>query len=63
MPRSRYEHLVGADEILQIYRDPVPAPSSRGDSKFDSVRMFRRDDVVAPLAAPRARIRVAALLQ
>jgi Uma2 family endonuclease len=50
------------DEVLENYRDPVPAPSSRGDWKFDSVRMLRRDDVVAPLAAPRARIRVAALL-
>jgi hypothetical protein len=40
----------------------VPAPSGHGDWKYDSVRRLRRTAVVAPLAAPRARIRVAELL-
>jgi len=40
----------------------VRAPSERGDWKYDSVRLLRRNTIVTPLAAPRARIRVAALL-
>jgi Uma2 family endonuclease len=51
--------LVG--EALEVYRDPVRAPSGHG-WKYDSVRLLRRSAVVTPLAAPRARIRVAALL-
>jgi Uma2 family endonuclease len=49
------------DEVLEVYREPVPAPSGSG-WKYDSVRLFRRNAIVTPLAAPRARIRVAALL-
>ena len=52
--------LVG--EALEVYRDPVRAPSGHGGRKYDSVRRLRRNAVVTPLAAPRARIRVAALL-
>ena len=52
--------LVG--EALEVYRNPVRAPSGRGDWKYDSVRRLRRNAIVTPLAAPRARIRVAALL-
>jgi len=50
------------DEVLEVYRAPVRAPSGRGDWKYDSVRPLRRNAIVTPLAAPRARIRVAALL-
>ena len=50
------------DEVLEVYREPVRAPSGLGDWKYDSVRMLRRNAIVTPLAAPRARIRVAALL-
>jgi Uma2 family endonuclease len=50
------------DEVLEVYRDPVHTPSGHGDWKYDSVRLLRRPAVVTPLAAPRARIRVAALL-
>jgi len=50
------------DEVLEVYREPVRAPSARGDWKYDSVRLLRRNSTVTPLAAPRARIRVAALL-
>jgi Uma2 family endonuclease len=50
------------DEVLEVYRDPGRTPSGHGDWKYDSVRLLRRHAVVTPLAAPRARIRVAALL-
>ena len=50
------------DEVLEVYRDPVPVPSGRGDWKYDSVCLLRRNAVVTPLAAPRARVRVTALL-
>ena len=50
------------DEVLEVYRAPVRAPSGQDVWKYDSVRLLRRHAVVMPLAAPRARIRVAALL-
>jgi Uma2 family endonuclease len=50
------------DEVLEVYRQPVRVPSGAGDWTYDSVRLLRRDAVVTPLAAPRARIPVAALL-
>ncbi len=50
------------DEVLEVYREPVRAPSAHGDWKYHSVRLLRRHAIVSPLAAPRARIRVAALL-
>jgi Uma2 family endonuclease len=48
------------EEVLEVYREPVP--SRQGERKYASVRLLRRNAVVTPLAAPRARIRVAALL-
>jgi Uma2 family endonuclease len=48
-------------EVLEVYRQPVP-PRSGSDWKYDSVRLLRRNATITPLAAPRARIRVAALL-
>ena len=50
------------DEVLEVYREPVRASSAHGDSRYDSVRLLRRNALVTPLGAPRARIRVAALL-
>lgn len=50
------------DEVLEVYREPVHAPPARGAFKYASVRVLKRNAVVTPLAAPRARIRVAALL-
>ena len=47
-------------EVLEVYRTPTQTPD--GDWKYDSVRLLRRGAIVSPLAAPRARIRVAALL-
>ncbi|MBI2219486.1 MAG: Uma2 family endonuclease [Candidatus Rokubacteria bacterium] len=50
------------DEVLEVYREPVRTPSRRGGWKYASVRLLKRNATIAPLAAPRARIRVAALL-
>jgi len=50
------------DEVLEVYREPVCVPSGHGEWKYVSVHLLRRNAVVTPLAAPRARIRVASLL-
>jgi Uma2 family endonuclease len=50
------------DEALEVYRQPVRAPSRRYGWKYGSVRLLKRNAVVAPLAAPRARVRIADLL-
>ena len=50
------------DEVLEVYREPVRAPSARYGWRYDSVSLLRRNAVVTPLAAPSARIRVSALL-
>ena len=46
--------------VLEIYRQPVRL--GQGEWKYSSVRVLRRNAVVTPVAAPRARIRVASLL-
>lgn len=51
-----------ADAVLEVYRDPQKAPSARDGFKYASVRLLKRSATVTPLAAPRARIRVASLL-
>lgn len=48
------------DQVLEVYREPIEVPPSGW--KYDSVRLLRRHAVVTPVAAPRARIRVASLL-
>jgi Uma2 family endonuclease len=50
------------DEVLEVYREPIQDPAGPGSWTYRSVRLLRRNAVVTPLAAPRARIRVAALL-
>ncbi len=50
------------DEVLEVYRDPMRAPSHRFGWKYASVRLLKRGATVSPLAAPRARVRVADLL-
>ena len=47
------------DEVLESYRDPVPG--TRGGT-YERVRVVKRNSIVTPLAAPRARIRVGWLL-
>ena len=46
------------DEVLEVYRRPV----RRRSWQYASMRRLKRDAVIRPLAAPRARIRVASLL-
>lgn len=50
------------DIVLEIYRKPERAAGLRYGWKYGSVRLLRRGALVSPLAAPRARIRVADLL-
>ncbi|HET7342744.1 MAG TPA: Uma2 family endonuclease [Methylomirabilota bacterium] len=50
------------DEVLEVYRKPVKAAAAQREWRYDSVRRLRRTATVTPLAAPRARIRVSALL-
>lgn len=50
------------DEVLEVYRDPVRTASRRTGSRYATVRLLKRNATVTPLAAPRARIRVASLL-
>jgi Uma2 family endonuclease len=50
------------NEVLEVYREPVRAPSRRHGWKYASVRLLKRNATVSPLAAPHARIRVAELL-
>ena len=50
------------DEVVEIYRQPVKAPSRRFGWKYGSVKLLKRGATVAPRAAPRAKIRVADLL-
>ena len=48
------------DRVLEVYRDPVRTPSGRW--RYRHVRVLKPSATVVPLAAPRARIRVADLL-
>jgi len=48
------------DRLVEVHREPVRASSGRW--KYRSVRMLGPRAVVSPLAAPRARLRVADLL-
>lgn len=50
------------DEVLEVYRDPVRAAAHRHGWKYGGVRLLKRGALVSPLAAPRARVRVADLL-
>jgi Uma2 family endonuclease len=50
------------DHILEVYRDPAPAPDAAYGCRYGSMVTLRGSDVVFPLAAERARIRVADLL-
>ena len=53
-------NLVGG--VLEVYRQPLKAPSRRFGWKYGSVKLLKRGAMVTPLAAPRAKIRVADLL-
>lgn len=50
------------DEVVEIYRQPVKAPSRRYGWKYGSVKLLKRGATVTPLAAPRSKVRVSDLL-
>jgi Uma2 family endonuclease len=50
------------EEVLEVYRGPVRASSARYGWTYDSVTLLRSQAVVTPLAAPNARVPVAAML-
>jgi Uma2 family endonuclease len=57
---AEYWILNLVSEVLEVYREPTR--SSPRAARYRSVRLLKKNAVVSPLAAPRARIRVAALL-
>lgn len=48
--------------VVEVYREPVRAPSRRYGWKYASLRLLRKKAFASPLAAPNTRIRVADLL-
>jgi Uma2 family endonuclease len=50
------------ETILEVYREPVRSARSRHGWRYGRVERFGARAVVSPLAAPRARVRVADLL-
>ena len=50
------------DRVLEVYREPTPAPGTPGGWRYATVLVLDAAGVLAPLAAPAARIRVADLL-
>jgi hypothetical protein len=50
------------DDVLEVYREPVRAPSPGVGWKYGRVQLLKRGATVSPLAVPRRRIRVATLL-
>ena len=50
------------DETLEVYRRPVRSRSSRFGWVYAETHVFRRGDVVTPLAAPGARVAIDDLL-
>ena len=50
------------DRVLEIYRDPAPDPAAPHGWRYRSVATLASPSVVAPIALPTARIRIADLL-
>jgi Uma2 family endonuclease len=50
------------DAVLEVYRQPVRSARSHHGWRYSRVTRWGRGAVVSPLAAPRARVRVADLL-
>jgi Uma2 family endonuclease len=59
---AEYWIVNAVDAVLEIYRQPERAAGLRYGWKYGSVRRLGRSARVSPLAAPRARLRVADLL-
>ncbi len=51
-----------AEALLEIYREPAPAPSARSGWEYRSIQRLTSGATIVPLAAPSARIAVADLL-
>lgn len=51
-----------ADRVLEVYRDPAMAPGAAYGWRYSSLVTLRDDDLISPLAAGHARIRIADLL-
>jgi Uma2 family endonuclease len=60
--RQEYWVLNLVDRVLEVYREPVRSASAPYGFKYQSVRLLKSGATVSPLAAPRARVRVADLL-
>ena len=60
--RPEYWILNMVDRVLEVYREPVPSESAVYGWKYRNVRLLKSGASVSPLAAPKARIRVADLL-
>jgi Uma2 family endonuclease len=50
------------EQLLEVYREPVPAPQARYGSRYAAATTLRAGDHVTPLAAPAAAIPVTDLL-
>ena len=50
------------EAVLEVYREPVRSARSRHGWRYGVVERLGARDVISPLAAPRARVRVADLL-
>jgi hypothetical protein len=50
------------EAVLDVYREPVRSARSRHGSCYGRVERLGARAIVSPLAAPRARVRVADLL-
>jgi len=44
------------DHVLEVYRQPRPAPAAAYGARYRSVRLLRRTATVVPLAKPPARL-------
>ena len=60
--QPEYWILNVVDRVLEVYREPMRSTSAVYGWKYRSVRLLKSGASVSPLAAPRARIRVADLL-
>ncbi len=60
---AEYWIVNAVDVVREVYRQPERAAGLRHGWKYGRVRPLKRNAVVSPLAAPRARIRVADLLR
>jgi Uma2 family endonuclease len=50
------------DAVVEVYRDPAPAPAAPHGWRHRAVREFGRGSSLAPLALPAVRFDVSALL-